>query len=513
VSDLFLQAATDRWREGLVALGFSDDGERLRGPVPWLGPGGSVTARVQITPSEVFPFAPPQVVILDAGAPLEPTFHVDDDGVPCLWEDEWAVDEAPWRDPHRLVDRIAAWMQKTVAGWPGDDSCDLERYLEQDLKTFVLYDAAALVFDAPVRTTAGPTPDSITVTTERRRLGDFGAGRRHRKDMRLAWVADIGAVTRPVRTWSNVADALGPRAEEVARLIGFGVVTLLLLRYTHGGAPGALALRVRQTPTGIALMACESADTSAATRGLRAGPAAPRLADVRIAVVGCGAVGSFAADLLFRSGVRRLTLVDGERLRPGNVVRHLAGVEHLGRHKTTAVYGCLSRVDPNVSGVRLMGPLIELADALDLVREHQVVLDTTGSARASSLLATAAERVGHGSGHTVVSACVQRDGDVLRVDRMPLRRGEVHLPALAPRDGAAGLRERGCGSPVSPTPPTAVVGAAELAVRVVLDEATRECALPATIADVRSPQPEPPYDRLGPITSAEAQQTPRAAVS
>jgi molybdopterin/thiamine biosynthesis adenylyltransferase len=240
---------------------------------------------------------------------------------------------------------------------------------------------------------------------------------------------------------------------------------------------------------------------------------APRLADVRIAVVGCGAIGSFAADLLFRSGMRHLTLLDSERLRPGNVVRHLAGVEHLGRHKTDAVRACLARVDPDVSGVRTKGPLIDVEDALDLVRGHQVVLDATGSARASSLLATAAERVGRGSGHTVVSACVQRDGDVLRVDRMPLRRDEVHLPALPARDDMAGLRERGCGSPVSSTPPTAVVAAAELAVRVVLDEATRECALPATIADVRSPQPEPPYDRLGPVTSAKPPQTPRAAAS
>lgn len=267
-----LQAATDRWREKLVALGFSDDGETLRGPVLWAGAGGGpANARVQITPTAVFPFAPPQVVILDAGAPLEPTFHVDEDGVPCLWEDEWPVDEAPWRDPHVLVARIAEWMEKTAAGWPDDDSCDLERYLRQDLTTFVLYDADALEFNAPVRTTGGPSPGTVTVTDERRRLRDLGNGRRRRKDNRLAWVADIGEVTRPLRDWGDVVAALGRRAAEVDRLISFGAVTLLLLRYTHGGAPGALALRVRRTSTGIELVACESADASAATRGLRAG--------------------------------------------------------------------------------------------------------------------------------------------------------------------------------------------------------------------------------------------------
>lgn len=506
------QAATDRWREELVALGFSDDGQQLCGRVWWaLSGGGQATARVEITLPPDFPFLPPRVIILDAGAPFQATFHVDRGGVLCLWEDEWSVDDAPWRDPQVLLARVADWMEHTAAGWPGDVSCDLERYLGHDPTSFVLYDAAALVFDTPVRTTAGPTPGTVTVTAERRRLRDLGSDRRRRKDRRLAWVADIGSVVRPLRDWSDVATTLGARAAEVERLISFGAVDLLLLRYTHGNVPGALALRVRPLAGRVDVLACESADTSAATRALRAGPAATRLADVRVAVVGCGGIGSFAADLLFRSGIRHLNLVDGERLRPGNVVRHLAGIDHLGRLKTEAVRACLASVDPDISTVLTMGPLLDLDGAVALVRGHHVVLDATGSARASSLLATAADRAGRGMGHAVVSVCVQRDGGVLRVDRMPLRRGEAYLSPLPLLDSTTHLRERGCGSSVSPTPPPAVVAAAELAFRVVLDEATHECALPATIADVRQAQLEPPYHQVGLVTSADPPGTTQAA--
>lgn len=507
MSDHALQAATDRWREDLVALGFSDDGDQLCGPVTWVGPGDlRAVARVRVTPTSVFPFAPPQVVVLDAGAPFEATFHVDDDGGLCLWEDEHPVDEAPWRDARGLIARVADWIEQTVAGWPGDDSCDLERYVPQQSTALVVYDASGLVLDTPVRTSAGSTPGLVTVTAERRRLTHLGNGRRGRKDRKLAWVADMGVVSRPIQNWGDAAAALGAHATDVKSLISLGVVTLLLLRYTHGGAQGTLALRVRRTSAGIDITACESADTSAATRGLRAGSAAPELADVRIAVVGCGAIGSFATDLLFRSGVRHLTLIDGERLRPGNVVRHLTGLDQLGRYRTDAVRAHLATVDPNVSGVRTAGPLIDLEQAVELVRDHQVVLDATGSARASSLLAAAADRIGPGSGHSVVSACVQREGDVLRVDRMPLRNGEAHLqplPLLETR-ATSKLRERGCGSPVSSTPPAAVVAAADLALRVVLDEATRACELPATLAEVRSPQAEQPFDQVGLVTSASA---------
>jgi hypothetical protein len=492
--------ATDRWRDALVALGFADDGEHLRGAVSWQHPEcRTVTARVCVTPMELFPFAPPVVRVLNPGAEVEFTFHIDLEETLCLWEDDWAVDEAPWRDPQVLLARIAGWLEKTAARWPDDNVCDLERYVARDDATFVLYDAAELPARCAVRTVPGPNAQTIRITAECRRIGDLRGNRSGRKSKDLAWVDDLGAIDRPLRSWQDVAHALGPNAGEVARLINFGAVKLLLLRYRRGGSSSALALRVRRAAQTIEISACESADTSQVTRAMRAGPHVDELRDIRIAIVGCGAIGSFAADYLFRAGARRLTLRDGERLRPGNVVRHLAGLAQVGLRKVDAIRACFEGVDPDVSGV-LADPssLFTLDDALALVRDHDVVLDATGNARASSLLASAVEGVG--AGHSVVSVCVQRDGDVLRVDRLPLRGAEQHLAALPLLDDKDHPREHGCGSPVSPTPPGAVVAAAELAHRVVIDEATHACTLPATLAVVRRAQPEPPFDTVGPVS-------------
>lgn len=501
---------TDRWREKLILAGFSDDGEQLRGPVPWRHPHrGAVTAQAQIMPGEIFPFAPPRAVIPDPGTPLEFTFHIELDGSLCLWENDWAVDHAPWRDPHELLGRIAGWMEKTAAGWPDDDVCDLERYLDQDPDTLILYDAAGLSSGHAVRTMPGPTAAATLVTTEQRRISDHlpaHSGRRRgnpgRKDKRLAWVVDIGAVGHPLRTWNDVATVLGGSAAEVSRLISLGIVNLLLLRYSRGANSSVLALKARRTTGGIEVTACESADMSLATRTIRAGPDAEYLAGAKLAVVGCGAIGSFAADLLFRSGVRQLTLRDGEKLRPGNVVRHLAGTGQVGLAKAEAVRECLARLDSDVGAVKAQPRhLTRFDDALALVRDHDVVLDATGNARASSLLASAAQMAGPGLGHSVVSACVQRDGDVLRADRIPLRGADKYLPALPLLDDSAHAREQGCGSPVSPAPPGAVIAAAELACQIVIDEATRECSMPATVAEVRRAQPEPPFDQVGRVTS------------
>ncbi|MDI5975477.1 ThiF family adenylyltransferase [Amycolatopsis magusensis] len=499
----------ERWREQFPPLGFADDGERLWGPVRWNKSAGEghqtteFTARVVISPGRTFPFAPPKVTILDPGGPLEITFHINADGSLCLWEDDWPADEAPWLDAQTLVDRISGWLRQTATGWPGDNSCDLERYLDQeeDDCRMLLYDATRLVSGQAVQT-RGDRNTVVITDRARQTRGIVNGRRRNRNERRLAWVAMIGKVERPLQTWDDVATALGDQATEVRRLITLGVVTVLLLQYNHGDAEAALALRARPDVAGIRITACESADTSSSTRTMRAGLAGPALAGIPVAVVGCGAIGSFTADLLFRSGFRKLTLLDAERLRPGNVVRHLAGAQHVGLPKTDAVRNCLTTVDPDVTAVQSRYErLTDLDTALDLVRQHRVVVDATGSGRASSLLATAAALIDSPAEHTVVSVCVQRDGDVLRVDRTPLRPGENHLPPLALVDQASELRERGCGSPVSPTPPGAVVAAAELALRAVIDEATGGHTLPATLADVRRPQGQPPFDRVGRVAS------------
>lgn len=499
-------ATADRWREALVKLGFSDDGDRLRGPVRWNhrppeGPTRGLIARVEIILGEAFPFAPPHVVILDPGANVELTFHRERSGQLCLWDNDWAVDTAPWLDPVSVVSRIAGWLQKSAASWPSDDDCDLERYLERD-NTLILYDVDKLAPGTLFRTSADSSGEIVTVTDERRRKPTFQRNRRHRKDARLVWVADIGAVERPLWNWSDVRTALGDDADEIGRLIGVGAVRYLLLRYTRGPRNGVLALRCCSERDGVQVEACESADSSMATRALRAGPDAARLRTTAVAVVGCGAIGSFAADLLFRAGVRQFTLIDHERLRPGNVVRHLAGRDRVGQYKSRAVRDSLAEIDSDVSTVTAkVEAVVDLEDACRVVASHDIVVDATADARASSLLATAAGLTGNE--HVVVSACAQRRGEVVRVDRMPLRPDEAHLPPLTLSERPELIREQGCGSPVSMTPPAAVIAAAALTCRVVIDAATRRNRYPATVAEVHQPQPEPPFDRIGFVTSTD----------
>ena len=146
-----------------------------------------------------------------------------------------------------------------------------------------------------------------------------------------------------------------------------------------------------------------------------------------------------------------------------------------------------------------------LAFARRIVASHDLVLDATADARATSLFAVASGDQEASSGDcSVISACVQRQGQVIRVDRLTVDSGEAHLPPLERDPGEVTLEDPGCGDPVSVTPPASVLRAATLVVEVATLELREKGAAPATTVDVLVAQPEAPYDVVGRVTSQTA---------
>ena len=491
----------DLLREALVSRGFTDDGDTLVGNVRWTSSSaGSVSTTVTIEVGEAFPYGPPVVRLSQRHRrPTDstPTFHLERNGTLCLYDDQVEVHDAGWRDPDRLLDQVAGWLENTDAGWPGDTDTDLERYLPQDPR-LLRYDAdeladkvGALKLDddrvywlAPVQERTGTRPN--------RRSGRRG----RRVQPQGAFLLDAGELDAPVLAWSQVLAAAGDRHGELDQLVRRGQVRVVLLRYTRGGHPGLLALsltRSGKAVSGVAMAALEAADISDASRRLRSGTSALSLSSHRVAVIGCGAVGSYVADSLLRSGVRRMTLVDHQTLRPGNVVRHLASDRMSGWPKVDAVRATLGATGLSVERIEVRPTALRtLAEAAELIRTHSLVIDACGDQRAAALLQAAA----HDVGGKLVKVCLQREGGIARVDRWPLTSGEVHAGEVPPLAGLTRVRERGCGDLVSLTPPHAVLTAAALAVRTACAVLVGGHTQPSVV-DVLTAQPDPPYDRAG----------------
>jgi hypothetical protein len=106
----------------------------------------------------------------------------------------------------------------------------------------------------------------------------------------------------------------------------------------------------------------------------------PSLRDAKIALIGCGALGSVLAELLVRGGVHDLLLIDHDLLVAGNLVRHTLTGEDIGKNKAVAIAQRLSSVAPFSSIIANDKPLPVLkTDIEELLEDHEIVIDCTAA--------------------------------------------------------------------------------------------------------------------------------------
>ncbi len=489
---LAVQRARDEFIEGIAVLGFTQadgDPQHLIGEISPNGPDDPPHFAVAIGLGDEFPYFPPRVMPFDGSG--NRSWHQDADGALCLYSED-DVQGLPWSIPETLVARITEWFEKDQADWPDDPpDLDLERYFPPDPDQVIYqFDQVDHLVGKQVRLRRDNAAHRIGLAaspprrSRRIRPGQYG------------WVIDVGELSRPFRTWRELADLIDDHAVSIEADVHRGRGDVLLVRYSRCGIQSVAALRVAPNEKGeIQLRGMTAADESGSTRLLRAGPDVEVLRDKGVTVIGLGAVGSFVADLLARHGVGKLTLVDGDKLRPGNSARHLATATYAGRLKVEAVKEILDKAYGGLVDVAVDGHHLRTPDEAERhLVDSDLVIDTTALLSTTRML----EDLANALNRPLIAVYIQRDGGVVRVDRSPLRDGESRLETLPPLSDSKRvlLREGGCGNPVSPTPPSSVLAAASLGCRAATDILTGRLELPASVAAVLNAQEEAPYDLL-----------------
>ena len=459
--------------------------------------GSTTTANLEIEIGESFPFQPPKVV--DGLMVSARTWHHNRDWSLCLYGTR-DVGDRPWQTVSQLMERIRDWFRNAAEGWPSDPpDLDLERYFDR-VGNFVTYDNIESFIGKPVIATKA-SENVLHID----RPGYLARNRRSRRGRWWGWAGDIGELEAPVFDWSTVQDRLGQNSDEVGKRVRNGDYEFLALRYRRQAHTGVIVLFPQMDGNAVTLRAGTAAADDDATRQLRAGdPATVKLLNSKkVAIVGVGAVGSFLAEILARSNIGALHLVDSDLLRPGNSVRHLAGYGAVGRPKTHAVRDLLyQRELMPPDAVRTSESMLSATLASKLLEWADVVIDATADDNVCGLLAhlhDAAADVGMQS--AVVSVAVHRSGGIIRTDRWPRSAALPPAPIPAHPDGEIEFREGGCGDPVSATPATSVIEAACLASRHAVDVLTGACAMPDSMVAVLAVQPDPPYQSLGVVAS------------
>ncbi len=157
---------------------------------------------------------------------------------------------------------------------------------------------------------------------------------------------------------------------------------------------------------------------------LLTGPeAVQRLQRARVIVFGIGGVGSWAAEGLVRSGVRDITLVDGDAVALSNLNRQLqATVDNLGRPKVDALRQRLESLAPAVrvtTRQEMYTP--ENADTFDL-NDYDYLLDCIDTVKSKTeLLCRAA--AAPGTVYSSMGAARKLDPTLARADSIWETRG------------------------------------------------------------------------------------------
>lgn len=480
-----VEAIIRQFDESLNRAGFRT---RNSGDAPtdwqWWGNVGAEAEPVVITLNADFPYATPTVVLPNRIG--KPDWHQTTAGALCLWGAH-ASGDLPWLDVNRLVQRIEEWITTSEAGWTDDEpQLDLEAYHplriikrghHTSFPLLVIEDWTSvaghwfrakqprdtgLIEVLPGQRPAPPTPHKSRPRKPRR------------ADQYLNGLAvDLGEMTAPLVTTDELIDAMGPNTARVGELLDAGKHVLIAARYTRSGSQGLIGFWLAQVENGLTRESFRVVERSPAQHR-RAGWHAATIQDKKVSVVGAGSVGSYVADLLHRSGIRDLRVHDWDVLLPGNLVRHAGSPVFVGASKTMAVRETAKERDPT-RPMETSQSISNLAAAVALLEDRDLVVDCTGDRLTWQMMLAAAEIVGVSFLHVAVEG----HGQFGRVDVCPPIGGADPLPPNVLRPVALREREGGCGDPISPTPPTAVVETAAMGARFAIRMLAGEHVSPA----------------------------------
>jgi tRNA A37 threonylcarbamoyladenosine dehydratase len=119
-----------------------------------------------------------------------------------------------------------------------------------------------------------------------------------------------------------------------------------------------------------------------------------RLRAARIAVVGVGGVGSWAAEALARCGVERITLIDLDHVAESNANRQIQALgDEFGKAKVVAMAQRIDAINPRAR-VTCVEEFISEANVSELTRELDLLLDCIDQVSAKAALIAHARSIG-----------------------------------------------------------------------------------------------------------------------
>ena len=452
-----------------------------------------------------WPFQPPALLVdgLD-------TNHSTLGGFVCLWRD--GDPSLEWTTVEGFRTRIEQWCENAKSGWEGDD-------LGHDaLLNFRKWYRNVATFDlSKLKIARGSWGDMHGVVSGSPLKVEVLPGRQpSTRELQGLWFHAGLLETPPPRELTELSRCLSrSHRKGLERAVAnrrtpepfsvSGGVDLILFCWERDSRPNLLVMGLEGTKTEVEAIALQPGPTDEDSLILRAGPDAPRLRDRNATIFGAGALGGYTAAALSESGIGSLNIVDGDTLLPGNVVRHVAGHDQVGRLKVQAVHQVIGNHAPWTKVVELNDSPMARGRLREYISDSDIVINTTGNGALSDALAMTTKEMGV----PLVSGALLRGGCVARIRRQVLpgdtpihqRDDEARYPVIpaGAEDDDFASPALGCSAPVNNAPPAAVMACAAFIVQVAVDAMTSRFEFDDEVIHVLRAIPEPPFDRVGQV--------------
>lgn len=494
--DCFYTEALDEFTADLEAAGFASIAgygrPAWRGAIHPAFAGLTDATHMDIVIVPGWPFRPPMLFV-----PGLNTNHATADGFVCMWQDE--DNSLEWTTVAGFLGRIPEWCEHARKGWQNDD-------LQADAYLNFRYKAPQVAtFDLnELRVTPGSWGECHGVIDQRTRRVDIRPGlSRSGNHLRGLWFHAGVLKAPPPRQLSEIPGHLS-RQQRKGLERASGKCHLLLFCWERDAMPNLLVLACRIIGDKTEAYAMLPGPNDEPNLILRAGPDAPLLRVCKAVLFGAGALGGYVATSITQSGLGALDIVDGDFLLPGNVARHVAGHQHAGNAKATAVQSIVKDHAPwTQTAVYLEAPFTP-GEIRPRIADADLVIDATGNAAFINALAVVAEDLGK----PLVSGALYRGGAIGRVQRQalsedaPIHQRETSQYLLIPTGNAASefaTPETGCSAPVNNSPPASVTACASRIAQVAIDTLTGRFEYGDEVIDVYRPLAEPPFDCIGTV--------------
>lgn len=488
-------SSLDRFRTELIQAGFEPRVEDLR---IWIGPiadelkGLTSATSMTVAFQDGWPFRHPSLFVdgLDER-------HVNAQGEVCLWQVGDCSGE--WLTLSGYTRRIAEWTRRVKEDFqPEDFALDAHLYFG-NVRTCVI--ATVKLEELRMESNEGRNGVISATWNESGSVLEIVPG--HKGQIEGRWY-EVGEVKTPPKDLDDVRVLLSrcqrnnyDRRHRAIEKHGKNQIFMLVWNRDLGRE--VLVLIAEKGERRVVAESIEVALTDFEVLKLRAGSDAEVLSGKRVVILGLGAIGSNAALRLAEAGLGHLVVVDRERLRPGDVVRHAAGSSAVGNPKVLAVRSLAQLRAPWTEFVTEEKSTWNPDEIRELVDTSDLVVETTGLATFTNLLSVLCEQMNK----PLVSSALYRGGSIMRVRRQKIgccaiynRSSDSRFPAI-PVGKETLTYEPGCSSPVNNASPVAVASGAALTSEVVIDSLTGRNDYLDEIIDVYRPLDRAPFDNVG----------------